>query len=284
MARSFAQVKVTIWDDPDFVNLDADAQRLYFVLMTRVDLSLAGVIEWHPGRLAQLAGDTSAECVVVAARKLELSRFVIIDHETDECLLRTQVRHDDVLRRGPKTAGGVLTAWRAIYSRLLKSVVAAEVAKEEGLAEAVRKVLDPVFEWGIANPCLYPGEGVSNAPPEGALEGASGQPATSNQQPAHRASDSAQADVEFEQWWKIYPRKVGKGQARKAYTSALRKVSADELAEAAESFAGRVHRAGTEDRFIPHPATWLNGERWTDSPVEDGSGEQFSGVEGWMNA
>ena len=94
---------------------------------------------------------------------------------------------------------------------------------------------------------------------------------------------SAHADA-FEQWWKRYPRKVGKGQARKAYASALKKVSADELAEAAEAFAGRVHRSGTEDRFIPHPATWLNGERWTDSPVEDGSGEQFSGVEGWMNA
>lgn len=93
-------------------------------------------------------------------------------------------------------------------------------------------------------------------------------------------SATGAADGEFETWWSIYPRKVGKGQARKAYTSALKKASTDELSAAATAYAEKV--ATTEPRFIAHPATWLNGERWTDEPDGE-SGEQWTGVEGWMN-
>ena len=115
MSRKYAEVQVAIWDQEDFVGLDEDAQRLYFVLLTRIDLSLAGVISWNPGRIAQLAHNSTAASITRAAKKLEMARFVVIDTDTDECLIRTQVRHDGVLSRGPKLAGGVLTAWRAIY-------------------------------------------------------------------------------------------------------------------------------------------------------------------------
>lgn len=79
------------------------------------------------------------------------------------------------------------------------------------------------------------------------------------------SSELSARDADFEAWWSLYPRKVGKGQARKAYASALKKTTTDELADAAEVFAARVHDSGTEERFVPHPATWLNGERWTDA-------------------
>ena len=89
---------------------------------------------------------------------------------------------------------------------------------------------------------------------------------------------SADAEPAFEAWWKLYPRKVGKGQARKAYTSALKKADADTLADSAEAYGQKV--IGTDPRFIAHPATWLNGERWLDEPDQ---GETFAGVESWMN-
>jgi hypothetical protein len=78
-----------------------------------------------------------------------------------------------------------------------------------------------------------------------------------------------QIETDFEKFWQVYPHKVGKGQARRAYRTALRKVdSPDALKVAAERFAESSLAMGREAKFIAHPATWLNGERWLDEPVE----------------
>ncbi len=76
-----------------------------------------------------------------------------------------------------------------------------------------------------------------------------------------KASDEAFAHDSdgFCAWWEVYPRKVGKGRARKAYVSALKKVSAEILLNTLTAY-----RFGDDPKFIPHPATWLNDERWTD--------------------
>ncbi|MGI9506310.1 MAG: hypothetical protein ACR2RE_24985 [Geminicoccaceae bacterium] len=66
----------------------------------------------------------------------------------------------------------------------------------------------------------------------------------------------------FSEWWKCYPRKKGKGQAERAYRSALKKISHDELVEKTKSFAAGLN--GSDPQYTPYPATWLNGERWSD--------------------
>lgn len=67
---------------------------------------------------------------------------------------------------------------------------------------------------------------------------------------------------DFDAFWSEVPRKIGKGAARKAYASALRKTDAETLLEAMRRFA--ASQAGKDAQFIPHPSTWLNAERWTD--------------------
>ena len=66
----------------------------------------------------------------------------------------------------------------------------------------------------------------------------------------------------FDDLWAIYPKKVGKGQARKAFNAALRKVDQDKIQHSLSLF---VRSWGQQDKkFMPHLATWLNGERWDD--------------------
>lgn len=67
-------------------------------------------------------------------------------------------------------------------------------------------------------------------------------------------------DDDFIEWYAAYPRHVGKGAAARAYRSARKKVDAATLLVGAERAAAQ---AG-DPQFIPHPATWLNGERWLD--------------------
>lgn len=72
--------------------------------------------------------------------------------------------------------------------------------------------------------------------------------------------------IDFEEFWQVYPRKVGKGQARLAFKTALRKATKDELVSAASAYAESVR--STEQNFIPHASTWLNGERWLDQTTQ----------------
>lgn len=67
----------------------------------------------------------------------------------------------------------------------------------------------------------------------------------------------------FDRFWEVYPNKVGKADARKAFSKALTRTSAEEMA------AG-LHRyiAKTDDRPWCNPATWLNQDRWGDMPAE----------------
>jgi hypothetical protein len=66
----------------------------------------------------------------------------------------------------------------------------------------------------------------------------------------------------FDSWWKAYPKKQAKGQARKAYAAAIKKATVDQLEKGAERYA--AERAGQDDKYTKHPATWLNGECWAD--------------------
>jgi len=68
---------------------------------------------------------------------------------------------------------------------------------------------------------------------------------------------------EFDNFWKAFPRKTAKGAARKAWE----KLTADDQLAAiagAQRFAADPNR---DETFTPHPATWLNGERWLDEPL-----------------
>ncbi|MGI3199625.1 hypothetical protein ACRJ4W_15340 [Streptomyces sp. GLT-R25] len=75
------------------------------------------------------------------------------------------------------------------------------------------------------------------------------------------------ADTGFDEFWAAYPRKVAKGTARGAWVKALKRgVSAQHIIAAATRAAAQWRAAHTELRFVPHPATWLNSERYDDEP------------------
>ena len=72
--------------------------------------------------------------------------------------------------------------------------------------------------------------------------------------------------VIFDDLWSIYPKKVGKGQARKAFNAALRKVDYDKIHAALIDYVKAS--TGKDKKYLPHLSTWLNGERWDDELQE----------------
>ena len=71
----------------------------------------------------------------------------------------------------------------------------------------------------------------------------------------------------FEHFWEAYPRKVGKAGAVKAFAKALKKIKMPQLMVSLERHKQSVQWVKDGGMFIPHPATWLNGERWDDAVI-----------------
>jgi uncharacterized protein YdaU (DUF1376 family) len=69
------------------------------------------------------------------------------------------------------------------------------------------------------------------------------------------------ADV-FNRFWQLWPKRVAKADARRAWAKACGKVHPTELLAAVAEFAATP--MGKSGRYCPHPATWLNDERWSD--------------------
>lgn len=69
------------------------------------------------------------------------------------------------------------------------------------------------------------------------------------------------ADGVFAEFWKSYPRKVGKAAAEKAWTKALGASPADVILSGLYAYVWP-----NDPQYIPHPATWLNQHRWKDEP------------------
>ena len=68
----------------------------------------------------------------------------------------------------------------------------------------------------------------------------------------------------FVEFWDAYGKKVGRGKAAPAFKKAAKKADPLLIIKAAHEHADFHDRQRTEARFIPHPATWLNEERWLD--------------------
>ena len=68
--------------------------------------------------------------------------------------------------------------------------------------------------------------------------------------------------VGFEKFWLACPRRVGKEAARKAYEKARKLASDEELLTGIRRYAAT--RAGQDEQYTVHPATWLNQGRWAD--------------------
>lgn len=72
---------------------------------------------------------------------------------------------------------------------------------------------------------------------------------------------------EFDKFWAAYPRRASKGHARRAFITALKSVTLEEMLNALH--AQKLNRAYLLQNhvFVPewkYPATWLRGECWGD--------------------
>jgi hypothetical protein len=128
MARQYASVKLSIWSDDEFRSLSPRAQHLYFVLLTSPSLSHCGIADWRPARIAALAGNWTKESVEAAAAELVQRLYLVVDEATEEVLVRSFVRHDELMKQ-PKMAVSMANAHAAAASSVLRGVIVHELRR-----------------------------------------------------------------------------------------------------------------------------------------------------------
>lgn len=102
---------------------------------------------------------------------------------------------------------------------------------------------------------------------------------------------------EFESWWELYPRKVGKPNAARAYHKAVAEVHRtgvhfkENLDSPDEYLLIRVlqfvqawpdTRQKTDGKYIPHASTWLNNQYYLAPDEFSDSSYQGSGGPQWQ--
>ena len=68
----------------------------------------------------------------------------------------------------------------------------------------------------------------------------------------------------FQLFWLVYPRKVGKGDAEKAFMAAIKENPSDAIIAGTRRYGDQVRRDDTPMKFVKYPAGWLRAKRWLD--------------------
>lgn len=199
MARAFGRILSSIWDDQDFLDLDAEAQRLYQFLVSQKNLNHAGLIPLTVRRWAAKAKGLTAAQVRQSLADLDAARFVVMDEDTEEVLVRSYIRRDDVYKQ-PRVMGSAVSGALEISSRRLRRALLVEMdrlplhelsdeptklrngsdapsIREQviGHVDTLRKAFaepsPPPFGGGSLPPSGPPSAGPTDAPSEGGHDG-----------------------------------------------------------------------------------------------------------------
>lgn len=273
MAREYAQVLLSIWQDDDWRSLSPQAQHLYFVLLTHPSLTLAGVGDWRPKRIAALAGGWTAEDVEAAGAELAHRLYVVIDLDTEEYLIRSFHRNDNCLRM-PNMAVGSAREAMNVASAGIRGVLVHELhrlkkdrpeMKGWGVEALVELMSNPSVDPSVYpcwNPSVYPSVEGSVYPSvnpcvKGSVEGSVNPSANPSVDPSASGGGTLAVTHRFTQALQTAPSnhqpRGGQGGSRGESETVAN--NAGSVASPKKS-SGGVTRGGDAARATPTPDQW----------------------------
>jgi hypothetical protein len=81
---------------------------------------------------------------------------------------------------------------------------------------------------------------------------------------SNSASEISSSDS-FEQFWAIYPRRVSRLEAEKAFVKALERTSLETVLAGVRRYG--AERSDKDPQFTKSPARWLDGDCWRDTAI-----------------
>lgn len=278
MARTHARIVTAIWNDPDFLALHSSAQRMFMALLTQAKITMIGSLDYTPKRWANHAPDLTTADIEQSIVELEHARFVLVDRDAEEMIVRTFVKGDGSAGNSRQRAA-MWSAWEALASPTLQLLVLDHLPDEAWSGPDDRGIggaPDAAIALRAA-PSPAPSDSPSDSPSEGASDTHRYafdlllEPEPVPENPPSSADADGEPDP-FDEFWAACPRKVGKTDARRKFDRATRNADPQALIDAMRAHADRWAADGTDRRFIPHPATWLHQGRWADELIPSDTG------------
>lgn len=125
MARNYAQIMTAIWRNAEFRALAEREQRGYLLLVTQPDISACGVLPLRLRRWADMAVDSTPQGMTQVLKALEAGRFVVVDWDVEEVLIRSFIRWDGGFNN-PKRRPVIIRTAAESDSELIRRHLAAE--------------------------------------------------------------------------------------------------------------------------------------------------------------
>jgi hypothetical protein len=132
MARSYAQLHQRIWADPDWRALDVESQHLYLLLISQPQMNMAGILPLQLRKWSSCVNGWDIADVAAALDRLREGRFVIVDEDTEEVLVRSLIRND----AGYKTPGmlrAILKFAEGAQAPAIRTALAVELGRIDPL-------------------------------------------------------------------------------------------------------------------------------------------------------
>lgn len=191
------------------------------------------------------------------------------NEETHECYpsLETLMRHTGLSRNAVRAALKDLESYGWLTRRHRTTRTTVYRLNIDAITAANRRERKPRDYDTVESPVealVEPVEAETPAPVPAPVQGD-----ITPAQAKKKGTTPARVESEFEDFYASYPRHVGKDAARRAFEKAVKAGTAPaDIVEGARRYAAATAAAGTETRYIAHPATWLNAGRWNDD-MED---------------
>lgn len=132
MARSHAAIYNRIWADPEWRALDVNAQHLYILLISQPQMNLAGVLPLQLRKWASCVDGWDIADVAIALDRLRDDRFILVDEDTEEVMVRTLIRNDGAYKI-PNVLKSLLQAAEGTQAPALRRELSIELGRLDPL-------------------------------------------------------------------------------------------------------------------------------------------------------
>ncbi len=256
MAAKYRKISVQIWNDQKFRQLSDDGKLVFIFVLTHPHMSaiggmrgttegLAAELKWSPKRLSE------------AFREATERDMVRYDEEACLMILPNFIKHNR-----PESPN-VVVSWQKAFEEMPESYLKFELfqcieRQSAALPDTFAKAfgsLREAFAKSMPNQ-----EQEQEQEQEKEIVGAAA-PVRSR---SRAKEDDAEAEEKFAEFWEAYPRKENRKKALAAWKKGQCWNGKFQEIMAALTEQKKNPRWLEDVKYIPHPTTWLNGERWAD--------------------
>ena len=248
----YRSINAEFWTDPKIDRLSPLARYLFLYCITNPHSHMSGI---YPVRLSLMQEETALTSVQFKTAFTELLKEQVIHYQTDEKMLWV-TNMLSYQASGQQVWKGVAYHLRRLHHSTLIPLFLKRYPE-------IRPSLEQI---GYQYPSDRVGDrGSSKDYPV---------PISDLLIPLKKGRESERGGEGFEAFWQVYPRKIGKGAARKVWMK-LKPDSGfiEQICQQVQSACQTDQWQREGGKYIPHPATWLSQSRWEDdysqrSPVK----------------